>query len=544
MSGYSSKIAGAALSGLAAHEALLAATANNLANANTPGYVRRSLTVEPRQVSGRSAGLSIGNGVQIGTLQRQVDQYLERLVRGAAGQRASADIRNDFMSRAESFFSLEDGQRTIGTALNSFFAAVDDLAADPASIELRTSMIERGNDLVTTLRDTYNGLADLQREADDRVSTEVASVNSLLTQIAALNGTIVTTEGQGNVAADERDTRDQLIRQLSDKISFTVTENSETGATLSLENGFVLVTGTTARELTVTKAPSFASGGLPPSLGGGVLSYIVFDYGASGASNQVDLTSVIAGGEGNIAGLLSSRGVATPSHTNSFQAGGPIVEAAARVEAITRQLLTAVNQTYLGADEDSGTTAWEPSSGDLDGNSPGVYGLFSFTFSGSRDADSDGRPDDLTALNVDNFSSILTFNISDPRRIAAARDLQAATASLRSFAPGDGSNLTALSALQTTSATFSAGGFSQAGTFEQIYNQIVGFVGNAGREAETDYNVADSSLISAENRRDSVSAVSTDEELVDLTRFQKGYQASARVFKSYQEIFDILAGLL
>ncbi len=544
MSGYSSKISGAALSGLAAHEALLAATANNLANANTPGYVRRNVTVEPRQLGGRSGGLNIGNGVQIGTLQRQIDAYLERLVQSTAGQRASADVRNDFLSRVDSLFTLEDGARTVGTTLNAFFSAIDDVASDPASIELRSNLIERGNDLVTSLRDTYNGLADLQAEADSRLSTEVDSVNSLLNQIASLNSTIVNTEGQGNVAADERDVRDQLIRQLSDKISFSITDNPDTGATISLENGFVLVSGSTVRELSVTKAPSFATGSLPQSLNGGVLSYIVYDYGSGGTTNHVDLTGVLANGEGSVGGLLETRGVATTSQTSSFQAGGAIVEAAARIEAITRQLLTSVNQTYLGPDENSGTAVWEASSGDLDGNIPGAYGLFSFTFSGSRDANADGRPNDLSTLNVDHYSSILTFNVSNPRAIAAARDLQAATASLRSFAPGDGSNMTALSALRTTSATFSAGSFSQAGTFEEIYNQAVGYIGNAGRQAQTDLDVADSSLISAENRRDSVSAVNTDEELVNLTKFQKGYQASARVFKTYQDIFDILTGLL
>src|SRR5690606_36601387 len=101
-------------------------------------------------------------------------------------------------------------------------------------------------------------------------------------------------ERTGNVAADDRDRRDVLLQRLSEKLDFNMLELPDGTVTISLANGFVLVNGNENRELSVTNSPSFANGTLPPSLSGGVLNYIVYDYsGGNGTPAHVDLSNVI-----------------------------------------------------------------------------------------------------------------------------------------------------------------------------------------------------------------------------------------------------------
>ena len=333
------------------------------------------------------------------------------------------------------------------------------------------------------------------------------------------------------------------LERLSEKLSFNTLENADGSVMVTLTNGFALVNGSQARVLETTQNPSFASGSLPPSLSGGQLSYVVFDYGASGTDAHIDLTGILSNGGGTVGGLLNIRGVNDAGNSSAFDGEGTLISLASRVESITRTLLVNMNQTYQGPDRDGATIGWQPSSGDLDGNVPAVFGLFDFQFSGTKDDDGDGRPElsDLTASGLDNFSSRLQLAFSDPRRIAAARS----STNPPVFAEGDGSNLVALSALESAQFDFSVGGYAlNDATLSQSYNETVTYIGNARSRAQINQTVSEASLVTAANQRDEVSAVSLDEESANLIRYEKGFQASARMVKVATDLLDQLVSLI
>jgi flagellar hook-associated protein 1 FlgK len=201
-------------------------------------------------------------------------------------------------------------------------------------------------------------------------------------------------------------------------------------------------------------------------------------------------------------------------------------------------MLVDMNRTYLG---DTPGNA-----GDLNGNSPGPFGLFDFTSSGVKD-DGDGIPEysDLTnpALGIDNFSSILTFAVTNPSNLAAARDIDPNPATVL-FQSGDGRNAQALAQMSNRTLTFSVGPFSFTGTFDELYNASMAYVGNAKKNAETAVRVAEQSFNAAANRRDEVSGVSLDEEFANLVKYQKAFQASARMIKTAGDLLDQIVSLI
>jgi flagellar hook-associated protein 1 FlgK len=545
MTNYTSKIIGNAVSGIRSQQAMIANVGNNIANVNTPGYSRRTVNLESRAGAANGTGLNIGNGVQVGSIQRNVDQYLERQTRDVAAEAKSAETVSSFLERVDHLFSLNTEQQTVGNSLTSFFVAANDLSLNPASIELRQALLEKGEDLVGSISNTYNELANLQDEAGERIDAEISTVNSITTQIAGLNARIAGQEVSGGGANDEKDKRALLLKQLSEKISFSTIENSDGSISVALENGFTLVSGSTARNLSTTTTPSFGSGTLPQSLSGGVLSYIVYDYSNGAGTQQVDFTNFLKDQNGTIGGLLKVRGyvdpaLATPS---AFQADGHLVEIASRIEAITRTLLTSVNQTYLGPDRSAITAGHQPSSGDLNGAVPSTYGLFDFTFGGVKDTDVDGFPDDYGTHNLGNYSSLLTMAFTDPRRVAAARDATPLLAT-PSFAPGDGRNIAAIAGLRSQSLTFTAGTFSLTGTFDEAYQETVTTVSNKQSRADLDQSVSEAKLVSIENQREAVSGVSLEEEFTSLIGFQKSFEASARMVRTAQELLDTILQLI
>jgi len=532
---------------MTAQQALLANASNNIANVNTPGYSRRQIEIQTQVDPAALNGLlRIGSGVQLGQISRMTSSFLEASLRGVISNQGKAEVRNDYLARIENVFSLTGPQSTVGSALNDFFSAINQVSINPSSLDLRLNLQQTGEDLVSTIRTTYNEIAKGQDELDARVPQEVEAINAFTKQVAYLNGLIASREAVGVSAIDERDQRDTVLAKLSEKISFNAMELQNGMINLSLDNGFPLVSQQTARSLSTTKDPSFATGDLPNSLSDGILCYVVYNYGTDTEPSHLDLTKTIKNGEGSLAGVLQLRGYADPSNTSPFQADGELVTLAARIEMLTRTLLTNVNQAYRGGDENAGTPSFsEASSADLNGNPPGVFGLFDFEFGGIKDANNDGvaSASDLAATGITSFSRMLKLGFSAPEEFAASRDSNPIPGST-SFQSGDSRNAQALLDLRNTTFGFALDNHSFNGTFDELYNATVSTMGSMKASAQIELDVAKSSYLTASNKRDEISGVNLDEEFANVIKYQKAFQASARMIKTAKDLIDTIVSLI
>lgn len=523
---------------------------DNIANVNTPGYSRRKAELVTSQATG-TENLRTGTGVEVSRVVRQVDQFINSAYLGRVNDRASAELREQYLSRAEQPFALENAPGHIDYEMTQFFSALSDLANSPSDLPLRTQVLQKGESLVNAIRDTYNQVASLQRETDTRVYDVVSEVNTLSTQIADINLQIRSGETADQENLSLRDKRDQLLRDLSELVPIDTVETSDSQVLVSLKNGFALVKGSEVQELEVTTDPSFAPvGGYPRGLDGAALSFVVYDFNATAVDAHADMTSVLAAGGGELGALLRLRGVQATTDTDSFDAVGDLVDVATRIEVISRDLLTRFNQTYLGpSDENGGTAYYDSTSGGLDDvgaayTATPVYGLFTFT--GATDSDADGRPDDLTAIGRSNYSSVLTFGVTNERQLAMAVDLDA-TAGVRSFAPGDASNIQNIANLrnaQVDYSTYGVGSYAATTTIEGLYKETVGFVGGLNAQAKSEASVAKSQEDQVKQLYDSVSGVNLDEEFASLINFQRGFQASARLVRTSDELMTEVINLL
>ncbi len=546
MANFTAKILGNSVSAMTASQALLSNASNNIANVNTPGYSRRDISIQTRIDPAAVDGiLRIGSGVQLGEISRVTNSFLEDSLRRAVSRQGAATVRNEYLARVENVFSLSGPTMTVGSTLNDFFSAVNQLGVDPSNLDLRLNVLQKGEDLVGTIRSTFQEIANSQNELDKRVSMEVGSINSITKEVAHLNSVIAQRESVGVTATDERDQRDTVLSKLAEKISFNIVETPNGMVNCVLENGFPLVNQETSRDLSVTATPTFGGATMPRSLSDSVLSYVVYNFGSADAPSHLDLTQMIKNGGGSLAGVLQMRGYADPSNTSPYEADGDLVALATRIEALTRNLITEVNQVYRGGDEDPVTAGVQPRAGDLNGNTPDVFGLFDFDFSGVKDSDGDGAATatDLAATGLHTFSNLLKLGISSPDQFAAARDLDPTPGSLE-FATGDGSNAQALAGLRTDAFSYSLGALSFTGTFDELYNSAVSTAGNMKSAAQLESDVANASYMTASSKRDEFSSVNLDEEFANVIKYQKAFQASARMIKTASEIIDVIVSLI
>src|SRR3954451_17366772 len=128
----------------------LQVTGNNIANANTPGYIRQRLVQTPAPAS-RQGGLLLGLGVQVDGVQQVIDKFLAERVRGAASDVANSEAQADVYSKLETAIN-ELGDNDLSTQLSSFFGSLQDVQNQPESTAVRNVAVQKAQSLTTAIR--------------------------------------------------------------------------------------------------------------------------------------------------------------------------------------------------------------------------------------------------------------------------------------------------------------------------------------------------------------------------------------------------------
>src|SRR4051794_20139574 len=121
--------------GLRTTQAALALIASNVANAETPGYVRKTMS---QQTS--SAG-SNGVSVRVGDITREFDQYIQRQLRVETAGGSYADMRSQFYSRLQQVYGTPGSDSALETIYNKFTDALQGLTTSPDSAAARSAVL-------------------------------------------------------------------------------------------------------------------------------------------------------------------------------------------------------------------------------------------------------------------------------------------------------------------------------------------------------------------------------------------------------------------
>jgi flagellar hook-associated protein 1 FlgK len=234
-------------SALASAYTALRTAGNNVANANTPGYSRQSVVMTP-QVGAQIGGQVIGRGVSVVEVRRSYSEFLTGQAHQAASSSAEADMRATQLGQVARLFNNDS--TGIGTAVDGFFDAVQDLAQRPADVSVRQQLVGAGNLLTQRFNDVGNRLSEMRAGSDRQVRLEADTVNRLAQEIALLNDKISLARGSGASPNDLLDKRDVAIRTLSQSVRVSAVAQSDASINIFVGNGQPLVVGAEANSLT------------------------------------------------------------------------------------------------------------------------------------------------------------------------------------------------------------------------------------------------------------------------------------------------------
>lgn len=234
-------------SALASAYTALRTAGNNVANANTPGYSRQSVVMTP-QAGAQIGGQVIGRGVSVVEVRRSYSEFLTGQAHQAASSSAEADMRATQLGQVARLFNNDS--TGIGTAVDGFFDAVQDLAQRPADVSVRQQLVGAGNLLTQRFNDVGNRLSEMRAGSDRQVRLEADTVNRLAQEIALLNDKISLARGSGASPNDLLDKRDVAIRTLSQSVRVSAVAQSDASINIFVGNGQPLVVGAEANSFT------------------------------------------------------------------------------------------------------------------------------------------------------------------------------------------------------------------------------------------------------------------------------------------------------
>ena len=291
-------------SGLSAYRSAMATVSDNVANAETPGYTRRSQTLVESPSAGAletstQRGRATGGGVDTGAVTRAWDAFQTGEARIASADASRADAKSRWLTTTEA--ALDDGDTGVGAQLTSFFGAGNALAGSPNDATKRAAMLSALGDATSAIR---TGAKALSRASDGiaaEAQTTASAINGDLASLRQVNLALQRAGAGTAAAASLADQRDGLIDSLSASLGATATLDGTGAATLGVGGATILAPAAGAGSVQIAEA---ADGRLSASVtgndgkvqalsAGGTLGGLT-DVAAGVASRRTQLNGIAA----------------------------------------------------------------------------------------------------------------------------------------------------------------------------------------------------------------------------------------------------------
>ena len=214
------------LSGLLTAQKALETIGHNIVNASTEGYSRQELSLAAAIPNQFEFGL-VGQGVTIEQIIRTKDDLLDTQIRNNNSLLANAEIQADSLRNLE-FFLNELSETGLSIAIEGFFKSLQRLSIDPEQTSSRNELLQAGINLSNAFNLIDDQIKQLQFQTSQKILSNVNEINTITSEIVALNKEIAIVEvgGQGNSNAnDARDKRNTLLARLSKLGDIRVIEN-------------------------------------------------------------------------------------------------------------------------------------------------------------------------------------------------------------------------------------------------------------------------------------------------------------------------------
>ncbi|MFL2132551.1 flagellar hook-associated protein FlgK [Desemzia sp. FAM 24101] len=465
-----------ATSGMTAAQTVLQTISHNVANAGTDGYSKQKVTMETNNPFNKSGVGQLGTGVRISGIIRVVDDAVVEQLRNENSSLEMFDTKSEALAQLEAIFN-EPSTTGLSNNLSEVFASWTYLGSNPEVATAKTMVVQNSETMTDTLNHMSTQLESLQTGTIKNIEQDVKDFNSKLEQLNSLNKQISYSMSSGQAPNDLLDKQDALLGELSGLAGVDVQFDEMRQATVSIGDE-VLLSPTNMQKLAVAEEPN-------PE------GKIVL---AGDNPKEVVLTSGSAKG--------SQEALAEVNHQ---------VE---NLNDFAYTFASAVNAIHSGGEEN----------GEM------------FFYLGTD-----------TDTNYAKNISVSADLVENPENINSGKSLD------ETVVAGDGTRAQAIADLQNTKLVYSS---DTTFTYDEEtmaiideengtsvvngYNDIVTEVGISKQQSDNMAASQKDLVQLLDQRRQSISGVSINEEVVSMIQHQSAFQANSRMISVISEMLDTL----
>ena len=224
-----------ASSGLRATQSGLTLIASNVANAQTPGYVRKTLV----QATTSAGEGSIG--VRVSAINRELDSYLQRQFRVEMAGGGYADLRAQFYTRLQQLYGQPGAPSSLETLFNNLTDALQNLSTSPESVSARSLALSSAQVLTEQLNSMTTDIQALRSDAERGLADATAAANDAMQRIATINSQLATANLADASTAALFDERDAYIDKLATLMDIKVITGENNQVNIFTNSGVQLV---------------------------------------------------------------------------------------------------------------------------------------------------------------------------------------------------------------------------------------------------------------------------------------------------------------
>tara|TARA_B110001454_G_scaffold182845_1_gene177574 strand:+ start:651 stop:1988 length:1338 start_codon:yes stop_codon:yes gene_type:complete len=234
-------------SGLRSMRAQMGAISDNIANANTQNYNRRTVLLQESSVAASSEPLYVPRasfgGSEVVSVDRANDIYLDAAARQTGTALGYSNSRVRWLSDMET--AIGDDALGVGGTLNTMYAAIDKLAASPSDTALRTNMLYSLEQVVNAFHKSSDSLNTVLQGTFATAQNDTTIVNDSLTALTKINEDLLRSQPGTANYAQLLDNRDAELTKITQRLNVSISFGPNEDAILSY-NGTTVLQGNTA----------------------------------------------------------------------------------------------------------------------------------------------------------------------------------------------------------------------------------------------------------------------------------------------------------
>ncbi len=211
-------------SALQVNSRALEVVGSNIANAENPDYVRRSLNVGDTTLYGSTnpiyANYTGVGGVSVNGLVRASDQFLEAATRQTGANRVRSEVMVQWLDQSE--IALANNQSDVGSQLTELFGGAEELSAVPFEPALRGQFLSDIEDTVARFNQSASNLSATTTLMNGAAAQEASELNSALAELAQVNEKLRPTQPGTSQQVALLDQRDAALTVITEKLDVEI----------------------------------------------------------------------------------------------------------------------------------------------------------------------------------------------------------------------------------------------------------------------------------------------------------------------------------